>query len=499
MYSIYPVEQLLIVDKRGYLILSEDLTIAQTSSVIAQYAEFPEQVIVGQDIRLGFPEFVGLEDTLTALLQQDQSQFVLKSITRHVEENSLLYFDIEINNINGQLVVFFEDVTELMTLRQSLLQQVNEAEILLSSLKRFEDCTNKIIASMGDILIITNYLGRIKRINKATKKLFGYSYSELIKKPISKLIISDFFDHQQLYNAHQAYKKSVQKMELTCQNKQGKKIEIEFNFSIVPTEVEGLFKCIYIGRNITERKQTEAEMLKALEKEKELRKLKSRFVSMTSHEFRNPLSSILICTDLLLQKEQSISQEEYNLYLNLIKSSAHNMQSLLEDILVLGKSELGQSTLNFDWLDLESFCKQIIEEIEVINNGRKINFIGTNFPLQIYADKKLLRHILTNLLGNGLKYSPAGEPVELKLAYVEAEQMVIIEVSDCGIGISSEVQKHLFESFYRGNNVGDIPGTGLGLSIVKKAVDLHQGTITVNSKLGRGTIVTVALPKNHNS
>ena len=492
------MKQLLIVDKREYLILNQDLTIAQSSSEIARYAEFPEQLVVGQDIRFSFPEFVGLEDTLNILLQEEQSNFILKSITRYSEENSILYFDIDINNIGNKLVVFFEDVTELMTLKQSLIQQVNESEILLNSLKRFEICTNNIIASMGDILIITDHNGRIERINKATREIFGYSQSELRNQSISRLITNNGFDHKQLYESHTMSKKSVQKIELVCSHKDGSKVEIEFNFSIVPTEIKDVFKCIYIGRNITERKRIEAEMVQSLEKEKELRRLKSSFVSMASHEFRNPLSSILICTDLLLQNSNALTREDYNLYLNLIKSSAYNMQSLLEDILVLSRSESGQSKCIPDWLDLEDFCRQIIREIEVINSGRKINFIGLGFPLQIYADRKLLRHILTNLLGNGIKYSPKSENVDLKLGYSENEQIITIEICDRGIGIPTEVQKHLFEAFYRGNNVGDIPGTGLGLSIVKKAVDLHQGTIAVTSNIGTGTIVTVTLPKNRN-
>ena len=494
------MKQLLIVDKREYLILNKDLTIFQTSLLVAKYAEFPEQVVVDRDIRLGFPEFIGLEDTLANLQQEDQSNFLLQGITRHTEQNSLLYFDIDIRHIDNKLIVFFEDVTELMTLKQSLLQQVNEAEILLSSLKRFEECTNKIIASMGDILIIVTHSGKIERINKAARKLFGYSYSELLEQSISKLITSQNFDHEQLYNSYRASNKSIQKIELTCQDKYGERIEIEFNFSIVPTEIEGLFKCIYLGRNITERKRIELEMRKALEKEKELRKLKSSFVSMASHEFRNPLSSIMICTDLLLNnKDRDFSEEDYNLYLNLIKSSANNMQYLLEDILVLSKTESANSAFNPDWLNLEAFCQQIIRELKIIYKDREIQFTGVDSPLQIYGDKKLLRHILTNLLSNGIKYSPREESVDLKLAYSEAEQLITLEVRDRGIGISAEVQKHLFESFYRGNNVGDIPGTGLGLSIVKKAVDLHGGTITVESEIAIGTTITVTLPINRNS
>ncbi|MGK7951767.1 MAG: ATP-binding protein [Xenococcaceae cyanobacterium] len=477
------------------MILNKDLTIAQVSVLADKYAEFPEQLRVGEDVRLSFPEFVGLEDTLSNLLSLDRSNFLLKGITRHSAEDNLLYFDIDIQKIEDRLIVFFEDVTELMTLKQSLIQQVNEAEILLASLKRFEECTNKIIASMGDILIIVTYSGKIERINKAAKKLFGYPSSELLGQSISQLITTPNFEHQQLYNSHQASQQSVQQIELNCRNKQGELIEIEFNFSVVPTEVPGLFKCIYLGRNITERKRIETEMRKALEQEKELRKLKSNFVSMASHEFRNPLSSIMICTDLLMHTERDISEEEYALYLNAIKSSANNMQYLLEDILVLSKTESGNTAFTPDWLNLEELCQQIIEELAIIYQERKINLTGFGFPLKIYGDKKLLRHILTNLLSNALKYSPDRETVDLKLAYLQAEELITLQIIDRGIGIPTEVQKHLFESFYRGNNVGDIPGTGLGMSIVKKAVDIHRGTIVVDSEIGVGTTITVTLPK----
>ena len=244
---------------------------------------------------------------------------------------------------------------------------------------------------------------------------------------------------------------------------------------------------MYIGRDITARKRAELEMRRALAKEKELRELKSSFISMASHEFRNPLSSILLCVNSL--EAENMSRSERQFYLQSIQSAAMTMQSLLEDILIISQSETGRQKLNPTPLNLADFCQQIIQEIKSTHNLD--DKIGSSL---VCLDKKSLRHILTNLLSNALKYSPQEEAVDLNIALSTKQTKVTIEVCDRGMGIPPESQKHLFESFYRASNVGDIPGTGLGLSIVKKSVDLHGGTIMVDSKINQGTTIKVTLP-----
>ncbi len=483
-----------IVPLREYLIVNRDLIAVETSADVGKFAYYPESTILGRDIRINFPELIGLEDTLIEILQGEKENFLLEGIARHVADGSLLYFDLAIHRQQEQLIIFLADVTQLMQLKQSLIQRVNEAEVLLSALKRFEEYTNKIFASMGDILLITTASGQLKKVNRAAQELFKYTEAELLQQSISALVISDNFNHQEIYNSLIQAKQSVQQIELTCLDRAGKKVEIEFSCSLIETEFKGIFNCVYVGRDITVRKQAELEMSKALAKEKELRQLKSCFLSMASHEFRNPLSSISICTSFLKENNLTVTREEQNFYLDLIQASAQNMQSLLEDILVISQTEAGKLQFMPSRLDLKKICRKIVKQVEVTSRGRKIDFIITGTSFLVDADEKLLGYILTNLLDNAIKYSSQEEAVELELIYLAAREKVILEVRDRGIGIPREAQKHLFDSFYRASNVGDIPGTGLGLSIVKKAIDLHGGEITVRSRIGVGTTVRALLP-----
>lgn len=481
-----------IIDNREYLILDENFNILQTSPDIKKYSDRPEQVVPGRDVRLSFPELIGLEETCNAILTKNQENFILDGISRTVDDNTNIYFDIYIKSIEDKLIIFIEDVTELMLLRQSLIQRVNEAEVTLEKLKRFEYCTNKILASMRDVLFITTASGAIERVNKSTIEISGYKKSELLNSSINEIIQDVNFNHQQIYTSLTETDNTLQKIEVLFPNKQNKTVQIEFNCFVVPTEIEGYLNCVYIGRDITARKRAELEMRRALAKEKELRELKSSFISMASHEFRNPLSSILLCVNSL--EAENMSRSERQFYLQSIQSAAMTMQSLLEDILIISQSETGRQKLNPTPLNLADFCQQIIQEIKSTHADRIINLDDKIGSSLVCLDKKSLRHILTNLLSNALKYSPQEEAVDLNIALSTKQTEVTIEVGDRGMGIPPESQKHLFESFYRASNVGDIPGTGLGLSIVKKSVDLHGGTIMVDSKINQGTTIKVTLP-----
>lgn len=173
------------------------------------------------------------------------------------------------------------------------------------------------------------------------------------------------------------------------------------------------------------------------------------------------------------------------------------MNELLNDVLLVGKSESGKTELNSTRLALIKFCQQLIEETQMSTGSHHIiNFISQGDDTSAYLDEKLLRHILSNLLSNAIKYSPQGEEVNFKLT-CETNQATF-EIKDSGIGIPVKDIEQLFNSFHRGSNVKSIPGTGLGLSIVKQYVELHGGTITVNSELGVGTTFTVVLPFIYN-
>jgi signal transduction histidine kinase len=282
-------------------------------------------------------------------------------------------------------------------------------------------------------------------------------------------------------------------VEVICQTKTGEEIPIAFSCSAIPTEIEGLEHFVYIGRDISDRKRVEAEMIKALERERELRELKSCFVSMASHEFRTPLTTIVSSTELLEIYGQKWTEDKKQKHYQRIEAAVDRMTNLLDDVLLFSKVEAGKLEFNPKPLVLKDFCSDLVEELQLgIGVNHKLTFVYSGPCQNACMDEKLLMHILGNLLSNAIKYSPQDTTI-LFGCYCNEEE-VIFEVKDEGIGIPTEDQGRLFESFHRAKNVGNIPGTGLGLAIVRNSVDLHGGRIIVESEPGVGTTFKVILP-----
>ena len=251
---------------------------------------------------------------------------------------------------------------------------------------------------------------------------------------------------------------------------------------------------IGLAVDVTERQQTEEEMRRALAQEKELSELKSRFVSMTSHEFRTPLSTILSSAELLEFYLPEWSDDKKLEHLRRIQNAVLHMTQMLNDVLVLGRADVGKLEAAPRWCDVMSLCHDLIEEARMhARPNHQIILEIEGVPRHAWVDEKLIQQALGNLLSNALKYSPTGGRVHLRVAFGATE--IVFAVSDQGIGIPPEDQEHLFGPFHRGRNVGNLAGTGLGLAIVKKAVDLHAGTIEAVSQDGVGTTFTVVLPQ----
>jgi len=249
-----------------------------------------------------------------------------------------------------------------------------------------------------------------------------------------------------------------------------------------------------IVRDITERKRAEADMHHALAKEKELSLLKSRFVTMTSHEFRTPLTTILSSAELLQKYSFKWSEEKKLQHFWRIQTAVKHMTQLLEDVLLIGKAEAEKLEFQPSSLDLRQFCADLANEIQTLTQKHQITFVSQSDRTLGQMDEKLLRHIFSNLLVNAVKYSPQGGEVKFEL--VCEQDTAIFRIQDSGIGIPENEQAKLFDSFHRASNVGTISGTGLGLAIVKKSVDLHAGKIEVESQVGIGTTFIVSLPLN---
>ena len=255
---------------------------------------------------------------------------------------------------------------------------------------------------------------------------------------------------------------------------------------------------IFTYLDISERKRAEADIQAALIQQKELNQMKSRFVSMTSHEFRTPLSTILSSTELLRHYSDRIGTEERDELFDSIETGVMRMTEMLDNMLIIGQADAGRLQCSPATLDLSRFCHEMAAEAEAAAETTGVRpelrlDVDTGGVL-VEMDVKLLRHILGNLLSNALKYSPDGGVVDF---FVRIEDSVaIFVVADQGIGIPAEELPKLFGSFHRATNVGNIPGTGLGLAIVVRSVEVHGGRIKAESELGRGSRFTVKLPAN---
>lgn len=248
-----------------------------------------------------------------------------------------------------------------------------------------------------------------------------------------------------------------------------------------------------VGRDITKLKQAEAEIVQALERERELSELRSGFVSLVSHEFRTPLTTIQSSAELLERYNNKLSDEKKQNHYRRIQHAVQRMTQLLEDVLTIGKAEAGKLNFTPFPIDLVTFCRDLVESLQMSTKPQhQLDFVVIGEARDAQMDEKLLSHILTNLLTNAIKYSPDGGKVQFDL--VCDRTWVIFRIRDAGIGIPPEDLERLFESFGRASNVGAIPGTGLGLAIVKRCVDLHEGEITVESEVEVGTTFTVTLP-----
>jgi len=234
------------------------------------------------------------------------------------------------------------------------------------------------------------------------------------------------------------------------------------------------------------------ELAVALKAEKELNEMKTKFISMVSHEYRTPLTVILTTTYLLDQYFKRQDSQSFQKNIEKIQLSVKHMNDLLEEILVIGKSDIGKLRYKETKFELVTFIHKIIEEIQIVDQKKHpIVFNTKEKSIDIYSDRKLAQQIITNLLSNAVKYSDIGKTVDLNLNI--SEHSIIIEVRDRGIGIPDEDQKHLFEAFHRSSNVQSTKGSGLGLVIVKRCVETMKGSIKVESQLGIGTSITVTL------
>ena len=242
--------------------------------------------------------------------------------------------------------------------------------------------------------------------------------------------------------------------------------------------------------------QSLSQLERALLKEKELNELKSQFISRASHEFRTPLATIQTASDLLRNYGHKMSDEKKLERIDKIQREVKGMTNLLEEVLIIGKTESGRLELQLEEINLEDFCLEIIEQTKLLGNGKhKVVFKNINVPTKVIIDTKFFRQIISNLLSNAIKYSPNAGEVKFTISLTSDHvPKLLLEFQDQGIGIPLMDQEKIFDHFYRAHNVGMIIGTGLGMAIIKSSVDILGGTIQLNSVENKGTTVKVKLP-----
>ena len=244
---------------------------------------------------------------------------------------------------------------------------------------------------------------------------------------------------------------------------------------------------------VAARQQAETSLRLALAAERELNELKTRFISMVSHEFRTPLAVIMSSAEILDAYLDRLTPEKRALHLHDIVDCTGRMARMIDEVLLLGRLEAGKMACKPAPVDLVALCRRLVEHVVSATHGRcPIRFEPPAALPPARADEDLLRHILGNLLTNAVKYSPEGCPVEFELAVEGADARFVVR--DRGIGIPDADARQLFTAFHRGTNVGSIKGSGLGLVIVKASADLHQGTVTFQSRENQGSTFTVVLP-----
>jgi PAS domain S-box-containing protein len=251
---------------------------------------------------------------------------------------------------------------------------------------------------------------------------------------------------------------------------------------------------IWTFLDITARKKSEAQIREALEQQKALNELRTRFVAMTSHEFRTPLAAILSAEEVLRHHGDRLSPADRGETLDSIAAGVQRMSRMMDRVLLLGKADAKMLEFKPHDVDLPALCRTLVDEMRAQHPKSRCKVLATWGPGVGTGlwDDKLLRHIFGNLLSNAIKYSPGGGDVTFSVRR-EGSQMVF-SVRDQGIGIPADEVPHLYGTFHRASNVGTIQGTGLGLAIVKNAVDMHGGRIGLETEIGKGTTFTVHLP-----
>jgi PAS domain S-box-containing protein len=350
--------------------------------------------------------------------------------------------------------------------------------------------------SLDVIMVIDGLNSRILKVNHVVSRALSYVPASLIGKHFSTLFPPKTEAEQaQIVNELQTYGHVFASQEFLRSD--GSICPMDLTATMIPWKDD---RAILITlRDASERKLLEAEILRAerlrgeMEKEREVTQLKEDFITMVSHDFRTPLAVIMTSRDMLERYYERLTQTRRAEQLQKIRDQVWYMTGMLDDVLLLGKARAKKLEFNPTTIDLKKVCWSVFDETRMTDNENHTFHLDARGQLgNLRLDAKLIHRILSNLLNNAVKYSPEGGIIRLELS--REDKKVNLRVSDQGIGIPKKDQTRLFEPFHRGGNTSGIVGTGLGLAIVYESVEIHGGSISVQSDEGVGSIFTVCLP-----
>lgn len=422
------------------------------------------------------------------------------------QKNQVLQFAEQTKRLNAELEKKIEDRTKML---KETLEALENTQQETTKALNFQKA---ILNHAGACIIATDVHGVVQLFNSTAEEYLGYSKSEVIdqvnvvqfhlaseiqskaaafSREIGKIVTPDFNvlsakSMDDLPNEH----------EWTYVRKDGTTFTVSLNVTTLRDAQNTISGFLGVAVDISEIKNYQNSLQVALEKEKQLGDLKSRFVTMASHEFRTPLSTILSSVSLIDKYTSVEDLEKREKHVKRIKSAVGNMKDILEDFLSLGKMEEGKIQLNPELLtpaELRDELEAVIQEMQRLTKPSQQITHTFTVTEDCNIDRKMLRHIMTNLISNAIKFSPEGSSVDVSCEHRKNE--LIFTIQDTGIGISEADQKHLFERFFRAENASNIQGTGLGLHIISRYLDLVNGHIELASKLNKGSTFIVHIPQ----
>jgi PAS domain S-box-containing protein len=422
------------------------------------------------------------------------------------QKNQVLQFAEQTKRLNAELEKKIEDRTKML---KETLEALENTQQETTKALNFQKA---ILNHAGACIIATDTHGVVQLFNSTAEEYLGYSKSEVIdqvnvvqfhlaseiqakaaafSREIGKIVTPDFNvlsakSMDDLPNEH----------EWTYVRKDGTTFTVSLNVTTLRDAQNTISGFLGVAVDISYIKKYQNSLQVALEKEKQLGDLKSRFVTMASHEFRTPLSTILSSVSLIDKYTSVEDLEKREKHVKRIKSAVGNMKDILEDFLSLGKMEEGKIQLNPELLtpaELRDELEAVIQEMQRLTKPSQQITHTFTVTEDCNVDRKMLRHIMTNLISNAIKFSPEGSSVDVSCENKKNE--LAFTIQDTGIGISEADQKHLFERFFRAENASNIQGTGLGLHIISRYLDLVNGHIELASKLNKGSTFIVHIPQ----